>query len=67
MGTSVVTDATGHTSVPGGWTIGNVVNSGMQVSEAAANRARAAMMINTELIFGPIDQTMMASSSRESA
>ena len=66
-GVSVVADATGHTSVPGVWAAGNLVNPGMQVSEAAANGARVAMMLNTELIFGPIDQAMMAGSSKQSA
>ena len=66
-GISVVADATGHTSVPGVWGAGNVVNSGMQVSEAAANGGRVAMMINTEMIFGPIDPASMAHSSEKSA
>lgn len=51
MGTALVVDAAGHTNVPGVWAAGNVVNPGMQVSEAAANGARVAMTINTELIF----------------
>lgn len=67
MGASVVADATGHTSVPGVWATGNVVNPATQVSEAAANGGRVAMMINTELIFGPIDQQMMAGSSTKGA
>ena len=44
-------DAAGHTSVPGVWAAGNVVNPAMQISEAAANGARVAMTLNTELIF----------------
>lgn len=50
-GTALVADAVGHTSVPGVWAAGNVVNPAMQVSEAAANGARVAMTLNTELIF----------------
>ncbi len=51
VGVGVVADGTGHTSVPGVWAAGNVVNAGMQVSESAANGARVAMTINTELVF----------------
>lgn len=54
-GIAVVADAAGHTSVPGVWSAGNVVNPGMQVSEAAANGARVAMTINTELVFARAD------------
>ncbi|MFZ4896445.1 NAD(P)/FAD-dependent oxidoreductase [Plantibacter sp. Mn2098] len=50
-GVAVVVDAAGRTSTPGVWAAGNVVNPGMQVSEAAANGARVAMTINTELVF----------------
>lgn len=50
-GVAVVADATGHTSVPGVWAAGNVVAPGMQVSESAANGARVAMTINTELVL----------------
>lgn len=62
-GIAVVTDATGQTSVPGVWAAGNVVDPGMQVSEAAANGGRVAMMINTALIFGPIDPASMGKTS----
>ncbi|MGO1182993.1 MAG: NAD(P)/FAD-dependent oxidoreductase [Micrococcaceae bacterium] len=51
MGTGLVADASGHCSVPGVWAAGNVVNAGQQVSEAAANGARVAMTLNTELVF----------------
>lgn len=51
MGVSLVVDAAGHTSVPGIWGAGNVVNGGQQISEAAANGARVAMTLNTELVF----------------
>lgn len=51
MGVAVAADETGHTSIPGVWAAGNVVNAGMQVSESAANGARVAMTINTELVL----------------
>lgn len=51
VGVSAVADETGRTSVPGVWAAGNVVDAGMQVSESAANGARVAMTINTELVF----------------
>lgn len=57
-GVAVVADAAGHTSVPGVWAAGNVVNPGMQISEAAANGARVAMAINTELVFARADQAI---------
>lgn len=57
-GVAVVADAAGHTSVPGVWAAGNVSNPGMQVSEAAANGARVAMTINTELVFANVDQAV---------
>lgn len=66
-GVFVVADATGHTSVPGVWATGNLVNPGMQVSEAAAHGGRLAMTLNTELIFGPIDPASMADNSKEAA
>ena len=62
-GIAVVADATGHTSVPGVWAAGNVVNPGMQVSEAAANGARVAMTINTELVFARADRAVAASAA----
>lgn len=57
-GTTIAADATGHTSVPGVWAAGNAVNPGMQVSEAAANGARVAMTINTELVFTDADRAV---------
>ncbi|GAA3213977.1 NAD(P)/FAD-dependent oxidoreductase [Microbacterium terregens] len=50
-GTAVTVDAAGHTSVPGVWAAGNVAHPATQLSEAAANGARVAMTMNTELIF----------------
>lgn len=61
-GISVVADATGHTSIPGVWATGNVMNPSMQVSEAAAHGARVAMTLNTELIFGPAAISSMTGS-----
>lgn len=58
MGVAVVADAAGHTSVPGVWAAGNVVNPGMQVSESAANGARVAMTINTEMVFARADRAV---------
>ncbi|HIY66126.1 MAG TPA: hypothetical protein H9830_07600, partial [Candidatus Agrococcus pullicola] len=68
-GVAVVADAAGHTSVPGVWAAGNVVNPGMQVSEAAANGARVAMTINTELVFARADDAVRGTTAtvRESA
>lgn len=57
-GVAVVADATGHTSVPGVWAAGNVVHPGMQVSESAANGARVAMTLNTELVFARADRAI---------
>ena len=50
-GTAVTVDAAGHTSVPGVWAAGNLTQPATQVSESAANGARVAMTMNTELIF----------------
>ncbi|WP_202912169.1 NAD(P)/FAD-dependent oxidoreductase [Nesterenkonia muleiensis] len=65
MGTTVVADAAGHTSVPGVWAAGNVVNPGMQVSESAANGARVAMTINTELVFARAEQAVAKTDAGE--
>lgn len=65
MGTAVVADSAGHTSVPGVWAAGNVVNAGMQVSEAAANGARVAMTINTEMVFARADRAVAAGARAE--
>ena len=58
MGLSMVADTTGLTSVPGVWVAGNAVGPAMQVSEAAANGARVAMTINTELVFQDADRAV---------
>lgn len=57
-GVVLVADAAGHTSVTGIWAAGNVVNPGMQVSESAANGARVAMTINTEMVFARADRAI---------
>ncbi|WP_150462414.1 NAD(P)/FAD-dependent oxidoreductase [Nesterenkonia ebinurensis] len=62
-GVAIVADPAGHTSVPGVWAAGNVVNPGMQVSESAANGARVAMTINTEMVFARADRTIADSSN----
>lgn len=61
-GMVVAADGTGHTSVPGVWAAGNVVNPGMQVSESAANGSRVAMTINTELVFARADRAVQPTS-----
>lgn len=58
VGTALAADAAGHTSVAGVWAAGNAVNPGMQVSEAAANGARVAMTMNTELVFADADRAL---------
>lgn len=57
-GVAIAVDPAGHTSVPGVWAAGNVVNPGMQVSESAANGARVAMTINTEMVFTRADRAI---------
>lgn len=66
-GVTVVADAAGHTSTPGVWAAGNVVNPGMQVSESAANGARVAMTINTELVFARAEQALATKNTLENA
>ena len=63
-GVSVVTDAAGHTSIPGVWATGNVANPNLQVSEAAAHGARVAMTLNTELMIGAEAMRMMSGSMK---
>lgn len=66
-GVAVVADPAGHTSVPGVWAAGNIVNAGMQVSESAANGARVAMTINTEMVFARADRAIADEHQAESA
>lgn len=67
MGVAVVADAAGHTSVPGVWAAGNVVNPAMQVSESASNGARVAMTINTEMVFARADRAVVNDQVRAGA
>ncbi|WP_246222435.1 FAD-dependent oxidoreductase [Phytoactinopolyspora limicola] len=67
IGVAVLADESGHTSVPGVWAAGNVVNAGMQVSESAANGARVAMTINTELVFEKAKSAMAHSATTAQA
>lgn len=62
-GVAVRADTAGHTSVPGVWAAGNVVNPSMQVSESAANGARVAMTINTEMVFARAERAIADSSN----
>jgi thioredoxin reductase len=64
MGVAVIADAAGHTSVPGVWAAGNVVNPAMQVSESASNGARVAMTINTEMVFARADRAVAEDRAR---
>lgn len=66
-GVAVVADAAGHTSTPGVWAAGNVVNPGMQVSESAANGARVATTINTELVFARAERALTTKNTLENA
>jgi thioredoxin reductase len=58
LGSSLVADAAGRTSVPGVWAAGNVVNPAMQVSQAAASGAAVAMTISAEMVFADADQAV---------
>lgn len=66
-GVAVAVDPAGHTSVLGVWAAGNVVNPAMQVSESAANGARVAMTINTEMVFSRADRAIADLRQREVA
>ncbi|MDU0328515.1 NAD(P)/FAD-dependent oxidoreductase [Microbacterium sp. KSW2-21] len=57
-GTAIAVDPAGHTNVSGVWAAGNVANPATQVSEAAANGARVAMTMNTELVFLDADRAV---------
>jgi len=57
-GTALAVDAAGHTSVPGVWAAGNVAHPASQISEAAANGARVAMTMNTELTFSDAEDAV---------
>ncbi|RZS33962.1 thioredoxin reductase (NADPH) [Herbihabitans rhizosphaerae] len=49
-GSYVASDETGRTSVPGVWVAGNVTDPSAQVITAAAGGAKAAAMINADLV-----------------
>jgi thioredoxin reductase len=46
----VVTDGSGHTTVPGIWVAGNVANPRAQVITAAGEGSAAAIAINADLV-----------------
>jgi thioredoxin reductase len=50
----VTTDATGHTSVPGVWAAGNIVDPRAQVITAAGAGSAAAIAINADLVDGDV-------------
>ncbi|MFF2243840.1 NAD(P)/FAD-dependent oxidoreductase [Arthrobacter sp. NPDC058130] len=58
MGSHIAADPTGRTSVPGVWVAGNATDPAAQVSGAAADGARVAMRINTDLIFEDTDRAV---------
>lgn len=55
-GSFIEADATGRTSVPGVWAAGNAHDLSAQVSAAAAEGARAATHINTDLVMEDVDR-----------
>lgn len=65
VGTAVTVDSAGHTSVPGVWAAGNLAQPATQVSEAAANGARVAMTLNTELIFHNADRAIQETENQQ--
>ncbi len=68
MGDSVAADSAGRTSVPPGvWAAGNAVNPAMQVSESAANGARVAMTISTEMVFARADRASAEGAAADDA
>lgn len=59
-GAFIETDQFGSTSVPGVWAAGNSSDIGAQVSNAAADGARAAQHINTDLMMKDLDRAVTA-------
>jgi thioredoxin reductase len=55
FGVYAAVDETGRTTVPGAWAAGNATSSTEQVVTAAGAGYRAAVAINSELIFGDIE------------
>ncbi|MFJ7071318.1 NAD(P)/FAD-dependent oxidoreductase [Streptomyces sp. NPDC098781] len=58
FGSYPVVDATGLTSVPGVWAVGNAMGFAEQVINAAAGGYRAGAFINGELLFADLDATL---------
>lgn len=56
----VSTDATGHTSVPGVWAVGNVVDSPAQLINAAGAGTKAAIALNHFLLEQDVQQAVTA-------
>lgn len=54
----VVTDASGRTSVPGVWAVGNVVDPRAQVITAAGAGSAAAIAINTDLLGEDVERAL---------
>ncbi|WP_132992916.1 NAD(P)/FAD-dependent oxidoreductase [Gordonia zhaorongruii] len=64
-GAFIETDQFGATSVPGVWAAGNSSDIGAQVSNAAADGARAAQHINTDLIMKDLERAVSAAAADE--
>ncbi|WP_026917975.1 NAD(P)/FAD-dependent oxidoreductase [Gordonia shandongensis] len=64
-GAFIETDPFGATSVPGVWAAGNSSDISAQVSNAAADGARAAQHINTDLIMKDLERAVASLSDRE--
>ena len=60
MGTCLLTDAEGRTSLPGLWAVGNLADLSAQVLDAAATGARAAIGINGELALEDAENALAA-------
>jgi len=57
-GAFIEADAFGKTAVPGVWAAGNVADLAAQVSGAAAEGARAAQQINSDLVMEDLDRAV---------
>jgi thioredoxin reductase len=58
FGAYPVVDATGQTTVPGVWAVGNAMGFGEQVINAAAGGYRAGATINGELLMADLDSAV---------
>jgi len=56
----VGTDRTGHTSVPGVWAVGNVVDSPAQLITAAGAGTKAAIALNHYLLEQDVQEAVAA-------